>query len=177
MKIRLLAACALFACAGLAQDIRKPGLWETSVTMNTPGMGIPEDRLAQMTPQQRAQVEAIMSARGGGGGARATVTKACETAETLKHESSYGQESNGRTCKVTPVSMTGSKKVLNISCESANMKSEGTMNIDLPDSEHFNGTMQMHVVSQGRTMDITQKMSGKWLGPDCGDVKPRDYSK
>jgi hypothetical protein len=172
---RVLTGGVLLGCVAFAQDNRKPGLWETSVTMQMPGMAIPEDRLAKMTPEQRAQVEAMMSSRMGRG-AQPISTRSCETAETLKREQTYGQDKN-KTCKATTVSATGSKRVIQISCATENVKSEGTMTVEMPDPEHFAGTMVMHVNTQGRSMDTTQKISGKWLGSDCGDVKPRDYSK
>jgi hypothetical protein len=175
MITKVIAGYALFSCLVLAQESRKPGLWETSVTMQMPGMGIPEDRLAKMTPEQRAQVETMMSSRMGRG-AQPITHKSCETPETLKREQTYGAD-QGRTCKATPVSSSGSKQVIQISCENENMKSEGTITVETPDSEHFSGTIVMHVNNQGRNMDMTQKISGKWISSDCGDVKPRQYAK
>jgi hypothetical protein len=174
---RMMTGCALLSCVVYAQDNRRPGLWELSAQMQGPGMAamIPEDRLAKMTPEQRAQVEAMMASRMGGG-AQPIITKSCETTETIKKEQAYGQDKN-RTCKVATVSSTGSKRVMQISCDTPNGKSEGTMTVDIPDPEHFNGTMVMHVNSQGRSVDMNQKITGKWLGSDCGDVKPRDYAK
>jgi hypothetical protein len=173
---KVLTGCALFSCIGYAQDNRKPGLWETSVQMQMPGMGIPEDALAKMKPEQRAQVEAMMSSRMGPG-AKPFVSKSCETAETLKKEQTYGADRGAQSCKTTQVSNSGSKHVIQISCDTGNGKSEGTMTIDTPDPEHFTGAMQMHVTTQGRSVDMNQKMTGKWVSSDCGDVKPLNYSK
>jgi hypothetical protein len=75
--------CPLSAWA--ADDIRpfdaKTGLWETTSTMEMPGMPsmpampqIPPEQLAKMSPQQRAQVEAMLKARGGAASPRVTVT-------------------------------------------------------------------------------------------------------
>lgn len=175
MITKVLTGYALLSCVVFAQESRKPGLWETSVTTQMPGMAIPEDRLAKMTPEQRAQVEAMMSSRMGRG-AQPITNKSCETPETLKREQAYGAD-RGKTCKATPVSSNGAKQVIQLSCETENMKSDGTLTVETPDSEHFNGTMVMHVNSQGRNMDMTTKISGKWISSDCGDVKPRQYSK
>ncbi len=175
MITKVLTGCGLLSFLVFAQESRKPGLWETSVTVQMPGMGIPEDRLAKMTPEQRAQVEAMMSSRLGRG-AQPTTNRSCETPETLKREQTYGAD-RGKTCKSTPVSSSGSKQVIQLSCENENMKSDGTITVDTPDSEHFNGTIVMHVNSQGRIMDMNQKISGKWISSDCGDVKPRQSTK
>jgi hypothetical protein len=136
-----------------------------------PGMPIPEDSLAKMTPEQRAQLEAMMSS-----GAPPFTNRSCETAETLKRQHAYGAD-RGKNCKTTPVSSNGSKQVIQFSCETDDVKSDGTLTVDTPDSEHFNGTIVMHVKSQDRNMDMTQKISGKWISSDCGDVKPRAYPK
>jgi hypothetical protein len=31
--------------------------------------------------------------------------------------------------------------------------------------------------SRKQGMDMTQKITGKWISSDCGDVKPRAYPK
>jgi hypothetical protein len=175
MITKVLAGYALLSCVVFAQESRKPGLWETSVTMQMPGMGIPEDRLAKMTPEQRAQVEAMMSSRMGRG-AQPITGRSCETAETLKREHAYGADL-GKTCKITPVSSNGTKQVIQLTCEMENGKTDATVTVETPDLEHFNATGVMHVNTQGRSMDMTQKISGKWISSDCGDVKPRQYAK
>jgi hypothetical protein len=172
---RMMAGCALLSCIAFAQDNRKPGLWEITSTMQSQGMGIPEDRLAKMTPEQRAQVEAMVSSQMKRA-AQPTISKSCETAETIKREQTFGQDRN-KSCKVTPISSSGSKRVMQISCDGATGKTEGTITVESIDPEHFTGTMAMHINAEGRKMEMNSKASGKWLGPNCGDVKPYDYSK
>jgi hypothetical protein len=36
----------------------------------------------------------------------------------------------------------------------------------------FTGSIKIATTTQGRTMDVTMKMSGKYLGADCGTVAP-----
>jgi hypothetical protein len=176
MTVRILNACALLACVAAAQDShRRPGLWETSITTQTPGMAIPDDRLAKLTPEQRAAFQAAMSSRMGAG-AQPLITKTCETAETLKTEDNYGQYKN-TSCKITPVSSSGSQRVMHMSCETATIKTEAKIIIENSDPEHFSGTIVTQINSQGRNMESSQKLSGKWISSDCGDVKPRVYSK
>ena len=43
----------------------KTGAWEVTVSTATAGMMIPKDALAKMPPEQRARIEAMMSARDG----------------------------------------------------------------------------------------------------------------
>ena len=86
MKTRILLVLAfLTPFAGWAVDPVpmdvKLGLWETTITnqMDISSM-IPPEALAKMTPEQRAQMEAAMSGRGG---ARTTTAKHCITKDTI----------------------------------------------------------------------------------------------
>jgi hypothetical protein len=175
MTQRLFIAYALFSCIAFAQATRKPGLWETSSIMQVPMAGvIPPDRLAAMTPEQRAQFQAMMSSRAGRG-AQPVVSRSCETPQTIAQAESFLTDKI-RTCKVTPVSTSGSRRVVQVSCDTNDAKSEGTLTIDMTDSEHYNGSMVMNIFTGGRKMEMSQKMTGKWLGANCGDVKPRQIS-
>jgi hypothetical protein len=158
----------------------KPGLWETTVSSPGGGSGmpaIPEDRLAKLTPEQRAQFEAAMRARGGGRSGQASVSKSCVTQEQLEKPLTFGQDNN-RSCKVSLVSASRSKQEMQLSCDDPKMKATGTMTVESQDPEHYTGLLQIHAdggASGG--MDINRKFTGKWLGSDCGDVKPREAVK
>jgi len=88
----------------------------------------------------------------------------------------YNNERAG-TCKSTPVSLTPSKQVSEVSCDNGKMKTTGTVTMEAVDSEHYNGTVKMHTEGNGPPRDVAIKLSGKWVSSDCGDVKPHDYSK
>lgn len=95
----LSTAAVLMACSlvpALAQkaliDIRT-GLWEFSTQRSTTGMphmppmpSIPPAALAQMPPEQRAQIEAMLKARQArhGTGSSHYVQKVCVTAASLR---------------------------------------------------------------------------------------------
>jgi Protein of unknown function (DUF3617) len=157
----------------------KPGLWETTVSSpgGAPGMGaIPQDRLANLSPEQRAAIEAAMRARGGGG-SQPTVTKSCITAEQLSKPLTFGQDNN-RSCKVSLVNSTRSKQEMALSCDNPNMKATGTLTIESQNDEHYTGVLLIHADGgDNGGMQINRKFTGKWISSDCGDVKPRDTSK
>jgi hypothetical protein len=86
VKIRILLVLAfLTPLAGWAVDPVPMdvnlGLWETTLTnqMDISSM-IPAEALAQLTPEQRAKMEAAMQGRGG---ARTSTTKHCITKDTM----------------------------------------------------------------------------------------------
>jgi hypothetical protein len=58
-------------------------------------------------------------------------------------------------------------------CTHGEMHTTGDVKIEAPDAEHISG--KGHVKSTGgndRTMDIDISFTSRYLGPDCGDVKP-----
>jgi hypothetical protein len=177
MSKRIVAGCAVTGvlCAiAFAQGTNiKAGLWETAADMGNSMMGaIPEDRLARMTPEQRAQVQAMMKQSMG-----QTTTKVCYTEEQIRKGLDYNVNRPGSTCTSTLVSNDGSKVVREVSCDTGRGKTRGTVTYQMDDREHFNGLVQMHADVNGQSRDMTIKISGKWISSDCGDVKPHDYSK
>jgi hypothetical protein len=82
-------------------------------TVSSPGgasgmPAIPEDRLAKLTPEQRAQFEVAMKARGGGRASQPTVTKSCITQDQLNKPLTFGQDNN-KSCTGTLVSSSCSR--------------------------------------------------------------------
>src|SRR5271169_1554039 len=85
----LLALIVLSSLTLLAEDKLTPpnvkeGLWETTMSHSSSGMpGIPADALAKMSPDQRAQVEAMMKQRGMSSNGNTTTVKGCVTKEKI----------------------------------------------------------------------------------------------
>jgi hypothetical protein len=75
--LTMLLSTGAWAADFQAMDV-KTGQWETTMTGQITGMpAVPPEALAQMTPEQRAKVEAAM----GGRGAKPTVSTSCRTKE------------------------------------------------------------------------------------------------
>src|SRR5258708_40299104 len=95
ISIALLAPLTTWAAEDIKPFDRKPGLWETTSTTEMSGMPgmpagmpqIPPEQLAKMTPQQRAQVEAMLKSRMGaaGGAPQSNTSKVCLTADSFKN--------------------------------------------------------------------------------------------
>jgi hypothetical protein len=172
----LLGLAILWPLASWAADPFnvKLGLWETTVSTSISGMPaipampqIPESALAQMPPQQRAQVEAMMK-RGGGAGAPMTA-RSCVTRESLD-AGALGQTDKACTSKV--VSSSSSKQVLHMVCKHGNNITEGDVTMERADGEHVSGTVVMKMNVGGENHDSKMTFSNKWISADCGDVKP-----
>lgn len=163
LGLTLLACSTLWAADFLPLDV-KTGEWQTTVTGQMSGIPpIPEDVLARLTPDQRAKMEAAMSARGGG---KPTVSKNCLTKEKLEKGFNTGDEST-KMCTRTMVSSFAGKQEMRIDCTRQNMKSTGTIKVEAVDSETVKGSIMMAATSGDHTMNMNYSFVSKWIGPAC----------
>ncbi len=176
--LALAALCTAFtaAPAGAQTTKPKPGLWE--YTMNLGGaasgeMAAAQDKmaaeLAKMPPEQRKMVEAMMAKRGVGSAAGgATTIKACVTPESIERE----DFSSGRAdCKQVVASRTATTVVLKLTCDGP-PPSTGEMTMTFQSATAYAMKMVSTTTANGKAVQTTMDGSGKWLGTDCGAVKP-----
>ena len=194
LKLRALS-CAVGLLAGLtslmpsalaqgqAIDVRT-GLWEiaTDRTMsgvprvpNMPAMpAIPPEVLAKMTPAQRAQIESAMRNARGAAGPKAAkgVKKICITRETLQRDPSLGME-NRPGCRRTVNARTTRSWELQEICNQGGNRQTMHVRYEAANRETITGAVNIVMSDGGREMKMNQVMRGRWLGPDCGSVKPK----
>ena len=168
LLLPLLATAADFTPLGL-----KPGLWESTVTMKTgsPMASIPPEQRAQMEaamanmpPARRAQMEAMMAGRG-----QPTVTKSCLTKDSLAKALDLGAQQR-KNCQYKVVSSSPTTQQVEMECTTDNNKLTGTMTFEALSPESGKATIQM---SQDGVQKMNMTVNTRYLGPDCGDVKPR----
>jgi hypothetical protein len=172
-----------------AQEIKpfdaKPGLWESTTTLEIPGMPampamqLTPDQLAKIPEAQRAQVLAMMNGRGGS--PRTTTTKSCVTKESLNRAMAFANDNNQANCTRKVVSSSSDKIQLHMECQpdKTNMTMVGDMTVERLDAEHVKGSATFKNSGTGpangnapRTMESKMTFSTRWLSADCGDVKP-----
>jgi hypothetical protein len=95
----------------------KTGLWEVTETHTMTGMpampAIPPEALANMTPEQRAQMEEHMKSMGGG--PKTTTRKDCITKEELDKDMAFGE--NRAECTRTVISSSSTMTEMKIHCQ------------------------------------------------------------
>ena len=146
----------------------KPGLWETTVTVNRAGeMPLPPEMLSRLTPQQRARLEERVKANSGK--AHTRTYKRCLTREQLEDPDFTKDEQ----CTWTTLESNSTRMKGTASCnyKDADMKVRGSGEFVALDEEHVKGAVHMTATGNGRTMNSTSDFSSKWLGPRCGNVK------
>lgn len=162
LPLSLLAALPLSA---QAQPEMKPGLWEVQV--NSPEFDAMRrqlrEQLAGMPPAQRAEMEKMMNAQGGGlmsGGPM----KVCHTAESLKKsQDTIPGDSQG--CTVKP-SSKGNRFTFTLSCPDGRTGHGEFVHA----GESYKGFVETVEPGTGRKMRMEHV--GRWVGSDCGNVKP-----
>jgi hypothetical protein len=175
MRIPALITAALLAATSFAADAQsmKPGLWEIHNKSDNPqmadGMAEMQKQLAQMPPEQRKQMEAMMAQRGvkmAAGSDGAMVVQVCMTKEMAERNEVPMQ--NG--CRMTKQERSGNTMKMAFACTNPPSSGEGQVTFNGP--EAYASRMTVRSMEQGRTEILTMDSSGKWLKADCGSVKP-----
>jgi hypothetical protein len=178
----LVAAPAVWAADPVPMNI-KTGQWEMTMTRQVSGLGqssrpmpqIPADKLAQLPPEQRARIEAMLANAGAGGAP--TVYKSCITKENLSEMQSGQASSGAANCKNTVVSSSSTKQVIQSECVIGGAKRLTTATFEAlgQDSVKFtivsNPSDGAKADSPAAAMSLNISGTSKWLGPVCTDSK------
>lgn len=174
---RTAAFIVLTACIALpaAAQTLKPGLWEMQQKMaGNPqmdqAMAEMQKQLAAMSPAERKQMEGMMAGRGvqlGQGAGGGIAVKTCMTKEMVeRNEVSAGQGD----CKTTQQSRSGNTMKMAFTCTKP--PSSGESQITMAGNEAFTSRTTVTSTQRGKPEMTTIEATGKWLGADCGSVKP-----
>lgn len=172
----LLAAFAI-ACSAFAVQAQttipkppiKPGLWQIHMEREVDGQKMPgmSERMKNMSPEKRAQFEAMMKQHGvatGGNG-----SQVCYTRESLEHSPWAEVQTD---CKPTFTSRTSAAWKWHTSCPKMGLESDGEA--IFTNSENYTVKTTSVSTFSGKVRNSITTMTGKWVSADCGDVKPLD---
>ncbi len=183
-KFFSLALFSLTAVAASDNFNIKPGLWETTTASQSAGApAIPPEQQAQMdkmrasmSPEMRARIEAAQK-KAQADSAVPHVRKTCVTTEDLNKAQFLNDKDDGK-CTKTILKSTSSVQEVRVDCKGDRYNSSGTIRVTASNPENWSGTLEtvLTPVGKGAPMTVRTNMSGKWLGADCGDVKPHAQS-
>ena len=179
ISIRLfgLSVLASFAIAAVAAPPPvppvKPGLWETRMSaLDASGHEVPlpeQAAMSRLTPEMKAKMAETMKARGLSMPDPNGATKTCFTRETFESGRWREMASDaGCTTKYSTVSAATWK--WHSSCPALKSESDGEAVFTSPESYRVKMTTTATVM--GKTNTSTRVVQAKWLGSDCGDIKP-----
>jgi hypothetical protein len=175
---RLLAvmAVAVFACASAQAQKLAPGLWEHAMTVQAAGgesgqaMAGMQAQLAAMPPDKRKMMEDMMAQRGIslGGAGKPTTVQVCLTPEQAARDE-FPQD--GR-CKREALQRSGNSVKFRFTCDGS-PPTHGEGEYTFAGEHAYRGHMTVDRGADAKVSHMDMQLSGKWLGSDCGSVKPR----
>ena len=143
----------------------KYGLWEMTATGQA--SGAPPFDTSKMTPEQRAQAEAMMKNMA----AKPHTTRTCITREKLEKDPFSGDHGQDESCKVTVVQRTATTYAFKEECTGEDGKTTSDARFVAPTPDTVNGTIKIVRDRGGKSMTITSQVTGKYVASACGDVK------
>jgi hypothetical protein len=175
-----LAASSLLSCLALAAVAAqlpmppvKPGLWETRMSaLDADGHEIapPEQAaLSKMPPEVREKMAESMKARGLSMPDANGATKACLTKEMFE-SGKWQQMASEAGCTTKYSTLSGATWKWHSSCTSLKSETDGEVVFNSPESYRVKSTTTATVM--GKTNTSTRIVQAKWLGANCGDIKP-----
>ncbi|TFY98316.1 DUF3617 domain-containing protein [Ramlibacter humi] len=172
MKKTLFLAIAIAAVAApAAAQSLKPGLWE--LQQRTPSnpeidkqVAQAREQIAALPPAQRKQMEAMMAKQGvqQGSGNTMRVCMSKEMAERNEVPPAQGD------CKMKDLGRSGNTRKMSFSC--TNPVSSGETEVTSSSPEAYTMKTVATATVDGKPQKMTMEGGGKWLGADCGNLKP-----
>ena len=150
----------------------KPGLWQVQSQREVDGqktqMPDMSEHLKNMPPEARRQMEAMMKQRGVDmSGGSMNDMKICLSRDSV--DPSQWERTQG-TCKTDYVTRSSSTWKWHTSCREPAAETDGEAHFTSADSYTVKTATTMTIQGQMRTTHMT--LNSKWLGADCGDLKP-----
>ena len=174
----LAIATTMFCATADAQTMpkRKPGLWEAQMTTSAGNMPNMAEQLANLPPEQRAQMEAMMKQHGvtfgaGGSATSSTTIRYCLSEKQAADESGKELLTNiqhGANCDHKIVSRTTTEIRVHAVCKTERGPSE--FDVRVYDITPVSLSMQMDGKSPDHG-DMHMQQKARWVGADCGTVK------
>jgi hypothetical protein len=128
-----------------------------------------QKQLAAMSPDQRKQMEQMMSGRGMAMGAQGNAVKVCVSKEQAARPAEPQLEPH---CNRKDVQRSGNTVKFKFEC-TAPRPSSGEGEWTFISDKAYTGKTVVTSEVKGKPQQMTMEMSGKWLSADCGDIKPR----
>jgi hypothetical protein len=102
----------------------------------------------------------------------AIISKACITQEMADKKTlpNFYQDQTG--CASKSATRNGNSYKVDFTCDSADLKGNGTAEGNLTSPEAFSGKTKFNGLAQGNPVNEKAVINGKWMNANCGAVKP-----
>lgn len=161
----ILMTLSLLSTPLLAEGKMKAGLWE--VTTESGMM----KSMPKISPEQMAQMRKLgidMSQLQTG----AIVNKICVTKEMAERQELPQMDDKESGCAMKNQQQKGMSYTADMICNGPEMKGKGVVKTIFTDDRSFNVSSDFKGTIGGMPVNEQTTTSGKWLGANCGSVKP-----
>ncbi len=166
----IVAAVVVAPVASAAPPDAEPGLWERTVTRQIEGAPVaPAADRSKLTPEQRARVEQMMSARAATA-PTTSVVRYCVTPEAARQWDAFARE-DADDAKCERAVQEDSARSLRASL-ACGTRQKATIAFTAVDPGRVRGTITWVRQDEGGTRTTTIDVDSRWLSSDCGAVKP-----
>jgi hypothetical protein len=100
------------------------------------------------------------------------IVKVCITKEMTERDQPPHMAHKDSGCEMKNFSRNSDGYSMDMVCDGPNMSGTGKVVGKYASPESFNSTYDFTGTAHGHPMNTHNETSGKWLGSDCGDVKP-----
>ncbi len=173
----LALALCLLAGPALANPTIAPGLWEQKMTMTSGGeqmnraLAQMQQQLAAMPPQQRRQMEQMLAAQGlslpNSSGDSGMQMRFCLTPEQAAKQALPPPDGD---CTHRITQRSASSLRMSMECPAKKTRGEGEFRFASPRA--YDGRFTVQTEQAGQPMSMEMALAARWLGADCGSVKP-----
>lgn len=181
IAMSVLTLAAVHAPNAAAQQVNiKPGLWQLDMTLPGQSKGNAmaghveqmKAQMASMPPEQRKKMESTLAqleARGTEFTSDGLRTKHCITKENMANFDFLGKKGMESCTQKTSPTADGMK--VSMQCTRPQMKVDASMKRQSDKAYTFESIATVPG-PDGKPMTQKTSGSGKWLGSDCGEIKP-----
>jgi len=173
-SLAALGASAAHAQTAAGSPSVEPGLWEITIAIKSQSgkaeaaMKQAQAQIARLPPDQRKAVEEMMAAQGVRLGDKASVVRACISTEDAQRGTIPQQAGD---CKQQVLERSANSMRVKFSCSgSPPANGDATVNFQSRTAYTSQSLVDTEVSGQPERLNVDQ--SGKWLGNECGSVKP-----
>ena len=155
--------------ANAAETSLRPGLWEIATTSDLLLLvpHIPAEQMQSIKDLANEYGFEVPPIENG-----AAISKACIIQEMANQKAPpiFGENQLGCTTKNS--TRTGNNYKMDFVCNSADLKGNGTAEGSITSAESFTAKTNFNGTAQGNAVNEQADITGKWLGANCGEVKP-----
>lgn len=152
-----------------ADNTIRPGLWEITTKSDLLALvpHIPTEHMQQITNLARQYGLEMPEIRNG-----AATSTICITQDMAEQDMPVDLFESQFQCAVKHASKTGNRYQVDLVCDNAQFKGNGTAEVVFTNPESFTGQAEFDSVVQGNPVYTRAESRGWWIGPDCTLAQP-----